>query len=523
MVVSYVSSSLPTLTVPDADLPSFFFSRLRQAHSANNDPPPSLYIDGDSSSTLSLDAAETMTFQLASGLYYVAGVRQGDVVAVAMPNSTSYLPIVLAVLTLGATCTLANPSYTSRELAHQLSDSNARVVITVESLLPAVSEAIGSGSNVLVFAADTDAFCALLSDRHFSRPTIDPSTTPAFIPYSSGTTGLPKGVVLSHRNVIANILQITSVHRTSTSQGGTSIAVLPMFHSFGLLFLCFVMPLSGITTVLTRKFDMSQFLALCKEHCVTETMLVPPIINALAKLPAKAIKEALSALRFVVVGAAPLSTDSIAALEAHLPECLILQGYGLTEACPAVSLNPPSARCATSVGRILPSIDAKVVDDEGRPLGLSAVGELCFRGPNIMLGYLNNVEATSETIDDDGFLHTGDIGFIDEMQHVFVTDRKKELIKFNGFQVAPAELEGVLLQHPMVCDCAVKGVFDESRQTEVPRAYLVLTTSDDQTAKTVLAWVDAQVAYYKQLRGGYMLVNAIPRNASGKILRRLLD
>ncbi|KAJ2457085.1 hypothetical protein GGF42_002891 [Coemansia sp. RSA 2424] len=546
MVLTSIKSSLPDIVVQHPDLPAFFFSRVRQnASFAPTQPQPlrPLYIDGDNPSvTLTLDAAEAMTTRLASGLYHAAGVRPGHVVAIAMPNSVHYLPIVLAVLTLGATCTLANPAYTPRELSHQLSDSQARLVITVAALRPTVAEAtamLEAECDVPIFLADNsngDGYISvfdLLSDQDFPHPYIAPSAT-AFIPYSSGTTGLPKGVKLSHFNVIANILQITAVHQTTTTSSitsyhPTSIAVLPMFHSFGLVFLCFVMPIAGITTVLPRKFEMSQFLRLVKKYNVTETMLVPPIVNALAKLPPKTLADCLESLRWIVVGAAPLSSDSIATLESRLPGLLILQGYGLTETSPAISLNPPAARNSASVGRLLPNIEAKVIDDEGRTLGGECqVGELCFRGPNIMLGYLNNDEATGQAIDEQGFLHTGDVGYIDMLQHVYVTDRKKDLIKFNGFQVAPAELEGILLQHPSIRDCAVAGVFDHKRQTEVPRAYLVLTSpaelaTGDLDAQQAVDWVNGQVAYYKQLRGGFVIVNAIPRNASGKILRRLLE
>ncbi|KAJ2889182.1 4-coumarate--CoA ligase, partial [Coemansia aciculifera] len=244
-----------------------------------------LYINGDDSSeTLTLDAAETMTARLASGLYHAAGVRPGHVVAIVMPNSIYYLPIILAVLTLGATCTLANPAYTARELAHQLGDSQARLVITIQALHPTVTEATGELANgdipVLLADGDESSLFDILSDRHvplLPLDSVDGNST-AFIPYSSGTSGLPKGVKLSHRNIISNILQTTAVHQTAAADcRSATIAVLPMFHIFGLLFLCFLMPISGMTTVITRKFDMSQFLSLVKEHRVTETMLVPPI------------------------------------------------------------------------------------------------------------------------------------------------------------------------------------------------------------------------------------------------------
>ncbi|KAJ2064661.1 hypothetical protein GGI17_000803 [Coemansia sp. S146] len=538
MVCTGIKASLPDIIAPEQpDLPAFFFSRARQnsafTDSNGSQAPRPLYIDGDDPSmTLTLSAAEALTNRLASGLYHAAGVRPGHVVAIVMPNSVHYLPITLAVLTLGATCTLANPAYTPRELSHQLSDSQAHVVITAAALHPLVAEAAESDITILLADSnpvseipDTRSIFDLLSNRDFPRPdTVH--LAPAFIPYSSGTTGLPKGVKLSHDNIIANTLQIITVHQTTASRP-TSVAVLPMFHSFGLTFLCFVMPISGVTTVVSRKFDMTQFLSLVKQHQVTETMLVPPIINALTKLPPKTLTDCLQSLRWVVVGAAPLSSDSIATLESLLPELSVLQGYGLTETSPAVSLNPPTACNVTSVGRLLPSMEAKVVDDIGRTLESNQVGELCFRGPNIMLGYLNNDDATKETIDIDGYLHSGDVGYIDAQQHVYVTDRKKELIKYNGFQVAPAELEGIILQHPKARDCAVKGVFDQQRHTEVPKVYLVLADPDQNdpaaAAQQVVEWVNNQVAYYKQLRGGFVLVNSIPRNTSGKILRRLLE
>ncbi|KAJ2811464.1 hypothetical protein H4S07_002047, partial [Coemansia furcata] len=501
MVYSSIKSSLPDIAVPEnTTLPAFFFSRARQNISTTNERP--LYIDADDPSvTLTLDAAESLTNMLASGLYHTTGVRAGHVVAVVMPNSVHYLPIILAVLTLGATCTLANPAYTPRELSHQLEDSQATVAITTAALHPLVAEATAQlPTDISILLADKDlevlpsiqSIFDILSSRKFTRP--NPAhLEPAFIPFSSGTTGLPKGVILSHANLIANILQIAAIHQTMDSNP-TNIAVLPMFHSFGLTFLCFVMPLSGVTTVVMRKFDMTRFLHLAKLHQATETMLVPPIVNALTRLSPKTLTDSLASLRWIVVGAAPLSFDTIAALQSLLPALSILQGYGLTETSPAVAINPPAAPNYKSTGRLLPSVEVKVIDDQGRALGPGSIGELCVRGPNVMLGYLNNPEATKGTIVD-GFLHTGDIGYIDEQQHVFLTDRKKELIKFNGFQVAPAELEGIVLQHPQVRDCAVKGVFDQRRQTEVPRVYLVLAEGKDPAvAQQVVEWVDAQVA-----------------------------
>ncbi|KAJ2890525.1 hypothetical protein GGI21_006138, partial [Coemansia aciculifera] len=221
----------------------------------------------------------------------------------------------------------------------------------------------------------------------------------------------------------------------------------------------------------------------------------------------------LSSLKWVISGAAPLGTETARCLELAYNGLAVMQGYGLTESSPGLSLGGPLAHRKGSSGQILPNIEAKVINDSGQSLEAGETGELCFRGPNIMIGYLNNDKATRETIDQDGFLHTGDIGHVDADRFVYVTDRKKELIKFNGFQVAPAELESILIQHPQVRDCAVVGVFDQQRQTEVPRAYLVLapledtvtSTNLDETAQAIVTWMDCQVAYYKQLRGGYKI------------------
>ncbi|KAJ1881906.1 hypothetical protein H4R99_003828 [Coemansia sp. RSA 1722] len=544
---SAITSSLPAVSIPSTDIATFFFASVRQLDefSSNGTSPRPLFIDGsvDNGESLDLEQFETLCTRLAAGLYHKTGVRQTDVVAVVLPNSIHYPAVILAVLMLGAACTLVNPAYTEREIAHQMRGSGAKFAITVAELHPTVAQAspgLNASTQILVVDSKSGAepsglssIFDVLTDDAFPRVAWTETagskqdSAPAFIPYSSGTTGMPKGVVLSHRNIVANLQQALSI-QTTLDRPRTSIAVLPMFHSFGLLFLCFLMPIAAATTVVMPRFEMARFLQLIETHKATDAMLVPPIVNALAKMPDAIKKYNLTSLAEIVVGAAPLSASAIAAVEKLMPHVRVLQGFGLTEGSPAISLNPRNRRCVDSVGRLLPNIEAKVLDSDGRVLGPDAVGELCFRGPNIMLGYLNNPQETQRAIDVDGFFHTGDIGYIDQSQFVFITDRKKELIKYNGFQVAPAELEGILMRHPEVRDCAVVGVFDEHRQTEVPRAFVVLETSarDGQSAAGgaghIVDWANGQVAYYKQLRGGYSIVESIPRSASGKILRRML-
>ncbi|KAJ2633600.1 hypothetical protein H4R22_000347 [Coemansia sp. RSA 1290] len=547
MVQLSLKSSLPDIDIPALDIPTFFFSNvIKNASFTRGSPPRPLFVDGakDSQQTIALAELKAQSTKLASGLYHHAGVRAGDVVAVILPNSIHYTTVILAVLMVGASCTLVNPAYTVRELAHQLLDSKSKHVFTTTALCPNVSAAIDGNSIPIsqLFVVDqtapalkqikTQSMFSIYCEKGYPQAYItneqEQKSTVAFIPYSSGTTGKPKGVMLSHRNIIANILQAAALvgcQHQKLAFPSTSVGVLPMFHSFGLLFLCLLMPFNGTSTVVMPKFDMTRFLQIIQEYRVTEAMLVPPILNCLAKMPKVTEPFDLSSLATIIVGAAPLSSDTIATLEQRMPQMQVLQGYGMSEGSPVLSLNPVSGtRNVMSVGRLVPNIEARVLDDDGNFVGIGKAGELCFRGPNVMLGYVNNPEETQKTIDQDGFLHTGDVGHIDEHQHVFITDRKKELIKFNGFQVAPAELEGLLMQHPKVRDCAVAGIFDETRQTEVPKAFLVLTDADNAQAigQEVVEWLNPQVAYFKQLRGGFTILESVPKSASGKILRRML-
>ncbi|KAJ2710864.1 hypothetical protein H4R19_003534 [Coemansia spiralis] len=526
-----VPSPLPRVDIPGCDLPTFWLGQMRaiEAFARAQSPRPVYLDEGDGSVQLYLGQIEAMSARLAAGLYHALGVRPGNVVAVVLPNTAYYVVITLAIHMLGATCLAANPASTERELAHQLERTATRFVI--EAAAGASDAAPAPHSIAVRPMASTSArlLSSLLSDRVFPRRRLhsadEARTTPAFICFSGGTTGLPKPTVLSHYNMVANIVQVLAAQRQMVlppGQPATTLCLLPIFHSYGLVCAAYGMPLCGAAVVVMRGFTMDRFLACIARHSVTHAPLTPPLINALSRLPPDT--PAISGLRWIVSGAGPLGDNIIQRLEATLPDVQVMQAYGVTEASPGISLTTPRCRRAGASGRLLPNIDAKVIDDEGRLLGPGDTGELCFRGPNVMLGYLDQPKATREAIDSDGFLHTGDVGRIDVDGYVFVTDRKKELIKYNGFQVAPAELEALLLLHPSVRDCAVIGVFDETRQTEFPRAYLVLDTAADRdaAAQEAVAWLDERVAYYKRLRGGYVLVDEIPKSPAGKILRRLL-
>ncbi|KAJ2848667.1 hypothetical protein IWW36_003162 [Coemansia brasiliensis] len=540
-------SRLPSIEIPHQDLPTFWFSQMRQINLFMHSSPRPVFIDGirNSHERLYLKQMQTMCLQLASGMFHDMGVRAGDMVGIVLPNTIYYLVCTLAVQMLGATCTPANPAYTADELRFQISHSGAKFVIAAPTALSTIKQAVAGilpyPQNVLYVptANHTDTLLnheqpcprsifTLLCDKPFSR--FQPQDlkqlqrTPAFVCYSSGTTGLPKGAMLSHYNVVANILQGVSVQKQMTASNRTTLAVLPLFHSFGLVLMAHSLPLCGSSLVIMRSFDMSEFLYNIEAHRVTDTLLVPPVINALAKLNSS--EWDISSLKWVISGASPLSSSTIKSLELKYPHICVMQGYGLTETSPGLSLNVPGRRNQLSSGELLPNLECKVVDDKNNVLSIGSTGELCFRGPNIMMGYINEYDATKHIIMD-GFLHTGDVGRIDPTGHVFVTDRKKELIKFNGFQVAPAEIEGILLQHPLVRDCAVVGTFCSKRQTELPRVFLVLNQDEklhdkNSVAEQVVEWINSKVAYYKRLRGGFVVVDEIPKNASGKVLRRVL-
>jgi 4-coumarate--CoA ligase len=274
---------------------------------------------------------------------------------------------------------------------------------------------------------------------------------------------------------------------------------------------------AGATIVTMPRFDLEQFLQLHRDHHITRTFVAPPIVVALAKHPL-VDKYDLSALRNVLSGAAPLSAELAIEAGSRLG-CEVVQGYGMTELSPVTHLTVPGGFKPGSVGVTVPRTELRIVAD-GQSLGVDADGEMWVRGPQVMKGYLNNPEATAETIDDEGWLHTGDIGHIDADGHVFVVDRLKELIKYKGFQVPPAELEAILLTHPAVADAAVIGLPDEEAG-EVPIGFVVLKPGAETTEDAVAAFVAGQVAHYKQLRR-VTFVDAIPKSASGKILRRVL-
>jgi acyl-CoA synthetase (AMP-forming)/AMP-acid ligase II len=408
------------------------------------------------------------------------------------------------------------------ELTHQMNDAGARFLVTVTHFLDIALEAAeGSGvEEVFVVGGGEGAtdFAELLeADGPAPAVEIDPAEDLAALPYSSGTTGLPKGVMLTHRNLVANLCQVQD--QFPIHEMDTLIGALPFFHSFGMTVVMNQGLRAGATIVTLPRFELEEFLRLMEEYGVTLAHLVPPVILALAKHPAVEGRD-LSKLRAINSGAAPLGAE-LARRASERVGAPIVQGYGMTETSPVTHVtrverpNKPG-----SIGQALPMTECRIVDPEsGEDVGSGERGELWMRGPQVMKGYLNNPEATASTIDAEGWIHTGDVAVVDADGYFTIVDRLKELIKYKGYQVAPAELEALLATSPAVGDCAVIGVPDEEAG-ELPKAYVV-PTADDFDPEALMAWVAEQVAPQKRIRL-VEVTDEIPKSPSGKILRRRL-
>jgi acyl-CoA synthetase (AMP-forming)/AMP-acid ligase II len=451
----------------------------------------------------------------------VRGFRKGEVFGILSPNCLEYGIAFHAIATLGGIVTPINPLYTHHEITHQLKDSGARFLVTVPACVEKVSQAARDAGieELFVFGSADGAtsFDTLMIDNgRLDQVEVDPEDLVA-LPYSSGTTGLPKGVMLTHRNLVANICQMEGLNYFYETD--TLICVLPLFHIYGLVVILNMGLFSGATVVMMPRFDLESFLKAVQDYNVSLAHLVPPIVLALSKHPV-VDNYRMPNLKTIFSGAAPLGEDLTRACMDRLG-CTLRQGYGMTETSPVTHSSPAPPRTIKfgSVGVVAPSTECMIIDLEtGAPLGPGERGEVCVRGPQVMKGYLNNPEATAETIDGDGWLHTGDIGYADEDGHFFIVDRAKELIKYKGFQVPPAELEAVLLSHPCIADAAVIPYPDEEAG-EVPKGVVVLKQQIEPAA--ILQFVAERVAPHKRIRH-LEFVDKIPKSASGKILRRVL-
>ena len=501
-------------------------------------------VNGPTNKKVSYSSLYSDVTRFANGLSSKLKFRKGDTFAIMMPNLPEYYTAWFAPSLLGGIITTINPNYVAREVAFQLKDSEPSVILTAPSTHKVVVEALKDpelshfAENVNVVCVDEEydvnkkdgsfmkppastlTFNSVLEGEKTTFPEvkISPDDTMCIL-YSSGTTGLPKGVVLTHNNLMANLVQLDIVERFVNTQ--VYMGCLPFFHCFGLVVVLMFSCLRGDSSVLMPKFDLADFFSHIEEHKVTTAHIVPPIALGLAKHP-MADDYDLSSLQTVFCAAAPLGAETEIHLNKKFPHMKVKQGYGMTELSPAAIVVPKDGQRPGSCGVLIPNTEGKIVDiDTMEPVPVGEKGILLIRGPQVMKEYLHREDATKDTIDAEGFLNTGDIARVDNEGWFYIVDRQKELIKYKGNQVAPAELEALLLTHSEILDAAVLPKPHEEAG-EVPIAFVTLKPESKLTESEIKDFIASKVAPYKRLRGGVVFEDAIPKSPSGKILRRFL-
>lgn len=473
---------------------------------------------------------EALTNSFANALLGL-GLKKGDRVCLLMTNRPEFTISWNAVARIGAVISPMNPSYKEREVAYQLDNSDAVAVVVQNELLPLVEAVrselpnlrhiITAGGGPLASSGSSLSFKQLVQS-HAPTPPARPDVTMddlLALPYSSGTTGLPKGVMLTHRNLVCNAYQMTACSRLNYDD--RMMLFLPFYHIYGTMLMGSGV-MAGATAVLMERFEPVECMRLVKEHKISLFYAVPPVLVMLTNWPQ--LKEHdLSSIRHIMCGAAPLAPEVGRRFE-QMTGVLVLQGYGLTEAAPLTHINPVYDNRLIkpeTIGLPVHNTLQKIVDLETgeKELGLGETGELLVQGPQVMQGYWKAPEATAATLRN-GWLYTGDIGYMDEEGYIIISDRKKEMIKYKGFGIAPAELEALLFEHPAVADAAVIPKPDEEAG-EVPKAFVVLKAGQNLTSQELVEWANGKLAGYKTIREVEFL-DAIPKTASGKILRRVL-
>jgi len=509
------TSPHPAVTIPEIPLTDYV---LRRAEELGNKPA---LIDGPTGRTYTYDQLRGYIRCLAAG-FAGHGVTKGDVLAICSPNIPEYPLAFHAVATLGAATTMVSPLFTVDETIKQLKDSGAKYLLTVPELMDKAGEAAqATGIHKLFVIGEAEGAISLASllanEGSKVEIEISPRADVVALPYSSGTTGFPKGVMLTHYNLVS-MLRLMEAN-DAFSEDDTIVCVVPMYHLYGLHIVVNLGLSQGATIVTVPRYSLDQFLDVLEKYKVSVAPLVPPLVLTLSRAP-QVDAHNLSALRLIHCGAAPLADDIARACSKRLG-CQIRYGYGMTEVSPLshASLADPEKHNPGSVGYCLPNTRCKIVDiNNGAELGANEEGEIWVQGPQVMKGYLGNTDATVEMIDREGWARTGDIGYCDADGRLFVVGRLKELIKVDGRQVAPAELEAILLSHASVADAAVVPSPDEEKG-EVPKAFIVL--KGDATPEEIIEFVAERVARYKRIRL-VEFISEIPKNAAGKILHRVL-
>ncbi|XP_058728737.1 4-coumarate--CoA ligase 1-like [Vicia villosa] len=519
-------SKLPNIHIPkNLPLHSYCFENLPKYGSH-----PCL-INAPTGEIFTYDDVELSARRVASGLQKL-GIEHGDVIMVLLPNCPEFVFSFLGASIRGAIMTAANPFFTAAEIAKQAKASNAKLIVTqgcyyekvkdLENVKLVFVDSLPEGENHLHFSELVKAHENEIDEVEVN---INPDDVVA-LPFSSGTTGLPKGVMLTHKGLVTSIAQQVDGENPNLYYHSEDVilCVLPMFHIYSLnsVLLCGLRAKASI--LLMPKFDIHAFLELVHKYRVTIAPVVPPIVLAISKSPELDSYD-LSSIRVLKSGGAPLGKELEDTVRAKFPKAKLGQGYGMTEAGPVLTMCLSFAKEPIDVkpgacGTVVRNAEMKIVDPENdSSLSRNQPGEICIRGDQIMKGYLNDPEATLRTIDREGWLHTGDIGYIDDDDELFIVDRLKELIKYKGFQVAPAELEAIILSHPQISDVAVVPMQDEAAG-EVPVAFVVRSNGDIETTEDeIKKFVAKQVVFYKRINRVFF-IDAIPKSPSGKILRK---
>lgn len=519
-----IKSPHNNVTLPNTSFTEFVFGTLDQ--NKNN----VVMVDNPTGRSFTAAQLKDASIRVASGLVKL-GFKKGDRILIFANNCPEYGILFLACGAIGATVTTANPVYTAGELARQLNHSHAVAVVTMPHLHSVVVQAVESDQEVsqnvklVISIGDMEGcfpFKKLMEDDGKAFPenvTIDPDNDLMVLPYSSGTTGLPKGVELTHTNIIANLLQLTRGPMSLNPETERLIGVLPFYHIYGMVVVQFGSVCLGTKLVIIPRFEPEVFLSIIQQHKLSYLHLVPPLALFLAKSPLVDNFD-ISSVHSIICGAAPLGEGLTKEVNNRI-NAEVIQAYGLTECSPVTNYDRIPVKHGT-IGQLVPNTEAKMIDlSTGESLKPGETGELLVRGPQVMKGYLKNQQATDDMIKD-GWLHTGDIGHVDEDGYIIISDRVKELIKYKGFQIAPAELEALIYTHPAVQDVAVIGIPKGEEFGEVPRAFVVPKPDTKLQEDDVTKFVEENVAPYKKLRGGVQFVESIPKTASGKILRREL-
>ncbi|KAI0121195.1 4-coumarate-CoA ligase [Xylariales sp. AK1849] len=533
------SSPYPSLDIPESNILSYLFPHGEEPY----DEP--LWLDSrDDKHNLSPKQLLRWARRLSLGLERL-GLGRGDVVMIYTPNHI-FVPVAyLGIVGAGCIFSGANPGYAIPELVHQITNTTAKTILVhpdhVKTAIAAADKAGFPRSRIFLFSdfdnaaeegvADWRTFIGTEAEgERYRWPDLSPEeskTTVATINYSSGTTGLPKGVCVSHANLIANVAQtifMRYAHKPYAFESRPQerwIGFLPLYHAYGQLYTMLMSIKLRVPIYIMTEFRYEEFLSHIGRYRITSLQIAPPILVMLSKRPETARYD-LSSLKDCLCGAAPLSRELQNECQRRF-RMQINQGWGMTEVtCGALHVPGGIMDNNGSVGQLDPNCEAKLVDDDGREVGVGQPGEIHVKGPNIMLRYWRNEAATKECLDEDGWLKTGDVAVCNEEGFFWIVDRKKELIKVNALQVAPAELEGVLLENEHIADAAVVGI--TIRGEEFPRAYVVIheTSKGKVTRQDIQEWIKTRVARHKFLAGGVTFIDEVPKLASGKIQRKIM-